>query len=767
MMLGKIAVAAAAVCTLLFGSMKMHALEKSQSVGLVLSGGGAKGIAHIGVIKALEENDIPIDYISGTSMGAIVGGLYAAGYTTDEMMELIKSREFTDAASGKIDERYTYYFLRDANEPNLFTLNIGDKSSATSILPTSVINPIPMNFEFMALFSPFTAQCGGDFNKLFVPFRAVASDVTHKHKVVWSHGSLGEAIRSSMSFPLVFSPVQKDGALLYDGGIYDNFPVQVMTTEFAPSIIIGVDVSTPDSVTANPDMITQLSEMITQPGRGKLTPEQGIYIHINLSQFGLLDFAKADKISAIGYARAMEAMDSIKGRITARIPAMARNLRRDMFKSQTPYLRFDSITVTGASKKQNNYIRSYFTHFHSDTFGVASAASSYYRLAAPGKFRALDPTAVYNDSTGLFGLNLKASVKSDFTVGFGGYVSTTTSSMLYFSGAYKTLSYNSLSMGLSVWAGQSYLAGMLHSKVNFATSMPSALTLEVIGSRHKFYDSEKLFFEENQPSYVTSSEAFARLIYGFAPNHAGSVNAGVGIGYVGDRYYQTIRELPYLSRDNVKQTLAQAVVSYKSSTLNNNAYPTRGAEYTAVLMGVTGHRSVTHYAEADASHRTWAQLEASTRNYFTLNRYLSLGTEIGALISTRKLLHDYDQAVVDAPAFVPTPTSYDIFDPSLRANSFVTAGLVPVWRVSSMIQLRAACHAFMPYRPIYCGEWNRAFYGNRFSKMEFFGELTGVLSLPFANVSAFGHYSTSSAGGWNFGVSLGVFMPAPRFLRYR
>lgn len=125
-----------------------------------------------------------------------------------------------------------------------------------------------------------------------------------------------------------------------------------MTTEFAPSIIIGVDVSTPDSVTANPDMITQLSEMITQPGRGKLTPEQGIYIHINLSQFGLLDFAKADKISAIGYARAMEAMDSIKGRITARIPAMARNLRRDMFKSQTPYLRFDSITVTGASKSK-------------------------------------------------------------------------------------------------------------------------------------------------------------------------------------------------------------------------------------------------------------------------------------------------------------------------------------------------------------------------------------------------------------------------------
>ena len=83
-----------------------------QKVGLVLSGGGAKGIAHIGVIKALEENDIPIDYVTGTSMGAIVGGLYAAGYTTDEMMALLQSKEFSDWSTGQIDEKLTYYFFK-------------------------------------------------------------------------------------------------------------------------------------------------------------------------------------------------------------------------------------------------------------------------------------------------------------------------------------------------------------------------------------------------------------------------------------------------------------------------------------------------------------------------------------------------------------------------------------------------------------------------------------------------------------------------------
>lgn len=740
--------------------------EEAQSVGLVLSGGGAKGLAHIGVIKALEENNIPIDYVAGTSMGAIIGGLYAAGYTTDEMMQLINSREFMDAASGQIDEKYTYYFLREDLEPKLFSITLGDNKktgaqSGSSILPVSVINPIPMNFEFMAIFSPFTAQCGGDFDRLFVPYRAVASDVTHKRKVVWRSGSLGEAIRSSMSFPLVFSPVEKDGALLYDGGIYDNFPVSVMTTEFAPSIIIGVDVSSPDSVSANPDMITQLSELIIQHGRGELTPEEGIYIRVHLEKFGLMDFAKADKISEIGYKRAMECMDTIKSRITARIPAEARELRRRMFKSDTPYLRFDSVNVTGASVSQNRFIKSFFTNHHTDTFGVATAAKAYYRLAAPGKFRSLNPTAGYNDSTGMFNLNLEASVKNNFTLGFGGYVSTTTSSMLYLSGAYKTLSYHSLSVGINGWAGQSYLAGVLSSRMAFATSSPSALTLEIIGSRHKFYDSEKLFFEEHQPSYVTSSELFGRISYGIAAGRRGSFEAAVGAGHLVDKYYPgSENSVQGIRRDYIRQNLAQLRLEYKNCSLDNEWYPTRGSEYSAILMGVTGKR---HGAEGN--HVNWAQIEAGLRNYFSFSGHWSVGTELGGLFSTRKLQENYDRALIDAPAFVPTPTSYDTFDPSLRANSFFTAGLVPIWKISSMFQLRGACHAFLPYQPILSDAYNKAYYGKRFSRISFFGELTGVVTLPFANISAFGHYSTSAAGGWYFGVALGVFLPAPKFLR--
>ncbi|MGL4492419.1 MAG: patatin-like phospholipase family protein, partial [Tannerellaceae bacterium] len=151
----------------------------AQRVGLVLSGGGAKGAAHIGVIKALEENNIPIDYVTGTSIGAIIGSMYAMGYTTDQMLQLMESKEFEYWQSGTVENTYKYYFRKSDQTPEFshFSLNFTDPSQIkASILPQSLINPIQMNQAFMGLYAQATAACGGNFNDLFVPFRCVGSD---------------------------------------------------------------------------------------------------------------------------------------------------------------------------------------------------------------------------------------------------------------------------------------------------------------------------------------------------------------------------------------------------------------------------------------------------------------------------------------------------------------------------------------------------------------------------------------------------------------
>ncbi|TFH20479.1 MAG: hypothetical protein E4H10_16600, partial [Bacteroidia bacterium] len=215
-------------------------IASSQSVGLVLSGGGSKGLAHIGVIKALEENRIPIDYIGGTSMGAIVGGCYAIGMSTDEIITIFKSDDFTYWMNGIIEEKYKYYFKEEYPIPDLFNVGIDLKDTIPKTrIPLSVIPNQLMDFAFMEIFSRASAAAGYDFDSLFVPFLCNAVDVSNNKEVIFRKGDLSQAVRASMTIPLYFRPIVLDGNIMYDGGIYDNFPIEHVISQFNPDVLIG------------------------------------------------------------------------------------------------------------------------------------------------------------------------------------------------------------------------------------------------------------------------------------------------------------------------------------------------------------------------------------------------------------------------------------------------------------------------------------------------------------------------------------------------
>lgn len=303
--------------TLLMLCLSLTLTCRAERVGIVLSGGGAKGIAHVAFLKALEDNDIPVDYIAGTSMGAIVGALYSIGYTPEEMLRLFTSKEFADWSSGTLSRDKEYFVLTNRKNPKMFNINLSPRDSVNNLfsyIPANLIRPIPMNMEFLKLFGPYTLQCGGDFDRLFVPFRCVTSDIYHKHKVVCRDGDLGEAVRQSMSFPLVFKPIERDGVLVYDGGIYDNFPVDVMAGEFHPDVMLGSNVSGPDGKPIPGNVYSQLEDMIIQNNNYDLPDSLGYKIDMPVQQFGVLDFAKAKEIYDIGYKTTVAHLDSIKAR---------------------------------------------------------------------------------------------------------------------------------------------------------------------------------------------------------------------------------------------------------------------------------------------------------------------------------------------------------------------------------------------------------------------------------------------------------------------
>lgn len=736
------------------------------SVGLVLSGGGAKGIAHIGVIQALEENNIPIDYITGTSMGAIVGGLYACGYSPQEMMDLILSKEFSYWSTGRVDPADEFYFGKPAASPSMYSFSIG-KSAAADSVPASLISAQPMSYAFMELFSPFTATCGSDFDRLFVPFRCVASDVAARHKHVFDSGRVGEAIRASMSFPIVFQPINIDGTLYYDGGIYDNFPVDVMRSDFNPSIMIGVDVSS-EEIGPQTTIMDQIDNLVIQNNNYDLPADEGIKMRLDLNRYGLLDFPEARAIYQVGYDYAMSMMDSIKARIGERRPESVVESRRAAFKQTVPRLRYADAKVYGASKEQNRYIESLFSHqAEGDSIPAAKARRAYYRAMASGQLKQLFPQAAYDKSSGLFHLTLKAFPKSKWQASVGGYLTSSTGSFLYVSGEYSTLRFNSLNARVSAWVGQSNLAAVFDGRFDLNTPLPSAIFLQGVASTDRFYETERLFFQATQPTFIRNYDYFGRVGWSLAAGNMGKFDFGLGYGARRSSFYRN--NLPSSYDDErlySNYTVGQLFARFTASTLNDANYPTAGFSYDVTAMGLIGtnHTLSTDGLADIKTNPQWAQLEIRTRNYPTLGDHFAFGVETDFMLSTRKLLPTYSASIATAPAFHPTPSSYNAFYPEFRANSFLAAGIVPVYKLNSSVSARVGGYVFLPLRRIEesPASVGAVRYGNWFHDPEFYAEAAVSYSFPFATLSGYANYTTVQGDRWHVGITFGIYILPPR-----
>ena len=157
---------------------------RPRSVGVVMSGGGAKGLYHIGVLEALEENGVPIDYVAGTSMGSIIAAMYAAGYSPAQMREIVASGVVKEWVSGRIDPRYTPYYQQIGHNPSFISVRLNLGNSGKRFRVTNLISSTPIEMALTELFAPASAAAGGDFDRLMVPFLCVSSDMNAREPVV-------------------------------------------------------------------------------------------------------------------------------------------------------------------------------------------------------------------------------------------------------------------------------------------------------------------------------------------------------------------------------------------------------------------------------------------------------------------------------------------------------------------------------------------------------------------------------------------------------
>jgi NTE family protein len=279
------------------------------AVGLVLSGGGARGAAHVGVIKVLEELKIPVDFVAGTSMGAIIGGLYATGMSAEELENLIGTLDWQKLLTDR-PPRADRSFRRKSDDIGfLVDFDLGVKKSGL-IFPEGFIQG--QNFELALKRLSLPVISIDDFDKLPIPFRAVATDIVSGEAVIIDSGDLASAMRASMSAPGIFKPVRRDGRILVDGGIANNLPIQVVRGMGA-DILIVVDVGFPllpeeqlgSAIAVTKQMLTILINSRAQEQIASLTSDD-ILISPDLGEFGSQDFKRLPEAQVLGEAKARE-----------------------------------------------------------------------------------------------------------------------------------------------------------------------------------------------------------------------------------------------------------------------------------------------------------------------------------------------------------------------------------------------------------------------------------------------------------------------------
>ena len=746
---------------------------QAQKVGLVLSGGGAKGMTHIGIIRALEENNIPIDYITGTSMGAIIGSLYAMGYSPDDMEALLRSEDFKRWYSGQVEPEYGYYFKQNRPTPEFFNIRFSFKDSLhikPQILPTSMVNPIQMNLVFVELFARATAACSGDFNRLFVPFRCIASDVYNKKPLIMRRGDLGDAVRASMSFPFVFKPIEIDSVLAYDGGIYNNFPTDIMREDFKPEVIIGSVVAANPGKPKENDLMSQLENMIMQKTDYTLPDSLGIIMTFKYDDVSLLDFDRLQELHDIGYNRTISLMDSIKGRIHRRVSAENVRLRRLVYRSNLPQFRFRDIYIEGANPQQQAYIKKEFHDEDHEVFTYEDLKRGYFRLLSDNMISEIIPHAVYDSENDLYSLHLKVKMEDNFSVRMGGSVSTTSSNQIYLGLGYQDLNYYSKEITLDGQIGKVYNNAQLMAKIDLPTRIPTSYRLIASLSTFDYYKKDKLFSKNDKPSFNSKDERFVKLMVAlpFLANKRAEIS--IGYGKLQDNYFQSsVINFDKDRSDRSTYNLLGGAIGFYGSTLNARQYSTKGYFEKLVSQVFSGKEKFipgnpTETSVTTKERQSWLQISYMKYAYHTMSPKFTLGWMAEMLYSSKNFSENYTATMLQAADFSPTPHSKLMYNEAFRANQFLAAGIKPIFVFNDMFQFRSEFYGFVPIFPIKKNALNKAYYGKAFSRFEYIGEISVICQLPFGAISAYVNHYSSPKREWNVGLSIGLQLFNYRFI---
>ncbi|MFR9513081.1 MAG: patatin-like phospholipase family protein [Rikenellaceae bacterium] len=783
----------------------------AQSVGVVMSGGGAKGLYHIGVLEALEENGIPIDYVAGTSMGSIVAGLYAAGYSPAEMRAIVTSGEIESWLSGRIDSSYGAYYRQYRSIPTLFSLRLDTKSfvpideeassaseqsigslkdgnglanlasRASLYMPSSLISSTQVDLTLTRLFSAASESINGNFDNLMVPFLCVASDMRNHQAVVLTKGDLGESIRASMAIPIAFKPIKRDTTLLYDGGIYDNFPWKPLQERHAPQIMIGsICTAGNTDLTEQSSLIDQVFAITTQKSDYTM-PDGNPTIQRDVP-VGMLDFANGDWIIDMGYEDTMAQMEQIKSVIAERRDESYYDDRRTEFKAKVKPLIFENYEINGLTTEQNLYVHD-FLHTSARRRNVLQREMPFeeleenlYRILSSGDFSTEYPTIRYNKQSERYKFFINLETKPQLKLSVGGYLTSTAFNQLFLSLNYKEIKRVAQSYYADLYLGTMTTSALLGGRTDFFIKSPIFLDYYYSYSNiNRTYSNLGNISDVTNCESVKTRDNHFSLAGGFPISRRDLISLRFNGGW--NHYYYDIPESldstdldESILYDRTRFSFVAGKLEYQRNTLDNIGYPTSGSKFETSIIGVSGRErnyqdDYSRATSTAAYAHHWLGARIKYDKYFTPpgDSWFSLGLNIDVVATTLQQFGNPTASMLMMPAYQPVTHSQMIFMPDFSSNAYAGAGLIPTFNIGTNMLLRSGFYGMYRSRYDISGIDPNIIDSNN---MHYVGELT------MAYNSSVGPLSLSlikyDFNDWNnlyltFGFGIPIFSPKGTF----
>lgn len=719
----------------------------SQKIGLVLSGGGAKGLAHIGVLKALEEHNIPIDYITGTSMGGVVGGFYAAGYSPAEIDSIARSKDFQQWINGEFPENFNTFFYKSDLNPAWLQINLGVDSTLQANFKPQLANDFVLNFTL----SEYTAQANQvakeNFENLFVPFTTVGAEIFTQKTVYMNSSNLGKALRATMSVPFVYRPIKIDGEYIFDGGIYDNFPAKYLIETYQPAFVIGVNVATKlfDEYPKNDRALIANSHSLLYMIMDKINPndlgEQHLLIEPDLEGLSGFDFSKANAIIDSGYHAMMVRIPDLLNQIDRRVSKEEIANKRKHFKQQMKPLNFVSLDFEGFRDDEIAYIKNIINPHDKEILHISELKENYYHLVSAPYFNSVFPEIDFSEEKDGYDFHLSSGGTQNIRLSFGGNIATSGFSSFFLGAGFDHLNYALFNHNTTLSVGQFYKSFDYKLKINFP-----------FGSR--FYAEP--FFRYNGWDYLKTGNFLDSRqvvpIKQFDRNYGLKISTPILEKMKLEMESGMLKKVNEYSNNNAYITTdtldfnrfygISSSISIMSSSLNAKVFPNKGSRMEISLthnFGDETYRAGSTSSQSDrVKNHNWLQFNAEIEKYYPLH-FGGLGFSLTGKASTVKSFSNLQGSLLNTPSYYPTFESKGLYLKNFKAPIFLAAGIKYQLQFYKNFYVRLEGHTIKPII-----RWQEGTNSNRKGRLSPDYHLTGMGTIfyksPIGPISLSAHY---------------------------